>query len=660
MDFKKRIEELIDLLDKYNYYYYTLDDPIVSDKEYDKLYDELKKLEIENNYVLSYSPTQRVGGEILKSFKKHKHLARLWSLDKAQSYDELREWHNKNVRFVRDYNRKNQDKLPEPEYILEYKFDGLTVNLTYDNRELVNGATRGNGEVGEEILAQLKTIKTIPLRVVYEGKFEAQGEGIMPLSQLKKYNENNDIELKNARNAAAGALRNLDPKETEKRKLEAFFYNVNYIEGIEFKKQEEMIKFLEENRFLTSKYNKKFTVFEELISEIKSFEEERNKLDFLTDGMVIKINDIRTQKLMAYTNKFPKWAIAFKFEAKEASSRIIKVIWNVGRSAKVTPSAILEPVEIGGVTVQRATLNNMDDIRRKNIHLNERVLIRRSNDVIPEILGPLKTQEEIYDIKEPSYCPSCGSALYKDGVHIFCPNSLSCKPQLIKRMVHFASKEAMNIEGFNEKTAQKIFDSLNMSDISDIYKLKKDDLLNLEGFKDKKSENMIDAIEKSKIVELKNFIYALGIPNVGIKTASDLAKYYISFNNFRKADYAQLKEISDIGPVTAKEIEVFLSDEKIKLSIENLLNSGIIVMDYSQKTKKNSFSDKTIVITGSFEDYTRKELSEMLEKYGAKVSSSVSRQTDYVLVGENPGSKRDKAVSLGVKIINLDEFKEMM
>ncbi|MFQ8697190.1 MAG: NAD-dependent DNA ligase LigA, partial [Peptoniphilus harei] len=377
----KEMEDLIKEIDKLNYHYYTLDDPLLSDAEYDKLYDRLVNLENESGTVLSYSPTTRVGGAVLSKFEKHTHLGKLYSMDKAQEDDALLAWYSRIEKFVNNYNENNINKLPEPEFIVELKFDGLTINLTYENQNLIMASTRGNGIVGEEILEQVRTIYSVPLRISYPGKIEVQGEGLMPLSELEKYNQENEEKLKNARNAAAGALRNLDPKVTKKRNLTAYFYNVGYIEEDIFKSDDEMKKFLKENNFNVSKYNYKLKKFSEIIKKIQEIGENRNKLDILIDGVTIKVNDIETRRALGYTNKFPRWAIAYKFEAEEISTTLLDVVWNVGRTAKVTPSAILEPVGIGGVTVQRATLNNYDDILRKKVRIGSRVLIRRSNDV---------------------------------------------------------------------------------------------------------------------------------------------------------------------------------------------------------------------------------------------------------------------------------------
>ena len=658
-----RMRELIDKINELNYYYYTLDDPKVSDKEYDRLYDELLKLEEETGTVMEDSPTQRVGGEPLDKFEKHGHLGRLWSLDKSQSIEELREWNNRVKRLISQHNTSNEEKLPEPTYILEYKFDGLTINLTYENGKLVQGATRGNGVVGEAIIPQIKTIKSIPLTIDFDGTIEVQGEGVMPLSVLEEYNKKADEPLKNARNAAAGALRNLDPRVTAKRNLSAYFYNVGYIEGKEFETHLEMMDFLKENRLPVFKYIKSFNNIEDLIELIEVLNEERKKLDVLTDGLVIKINDMRTREVLGYTQKFPRWAIAYKFEAEEVTTKLNKINWNVGRTGKVTPTAELDPVDIGGVTVKRATLNNWDDIQRKNVKIGSRVWIRRSNDVIPEIMGTVNEScGDCKDIEKPEECPYCGSELIRDGVHIFCPNSLSCKPQLVSRLVHYGSRDAMNIEGFSEKTAIQLFDELDLKNIPELYELKFDDLVKLDRFGEKKAQNLLDAIEKSKDCTLDAFIYALGIPNVGKKTATDLANKYKSLDNLLKASKEELVDIPDIGEIVADSIIEFVNDEKILDSIEKLLDEGVKPTYHEEETidEETIFTDKKVVVTGTIEGISRKEAKEIIKRLGGKVTGSVSKNTDLVVVGENPGSKADRARDLGIRIIDGDEFRSMV
>lgn len=655
----KEMEDLIKEIDKLNYHYYTLDDPLLSDAEYDKLYDRLVNLENESGTVLSYSPTTRVGGAVLSKFEKHTHLGKLYSMDKAQGDDALLAWYSRIEKFVNNYNENNINKLPEPEFIVELKFDGLTINLTYENQNLIMASTRGNGIVGEEILEQVKTIYSVPLRISYPGKIEVQGEGLMPLSELEKYNQENEEKLKNARNAAAGALRNLDPKVTKKRNLTAYFYNVGYIEEDIFKSDDEMKKFLKENNFNVSKYNYKLKKFSEIIKKIQEIGENRNKLDILIDGVTIKVNDIETRRALGYTNKFPRWAIAYKFEAEEISTTLLDVVWNVGRTAKVTPSAILEPVGIGGVTVQRATLNNYDDILRKKVRIGSRVLIRRSNDVIPEILGTLPSDNETHEIEKPKTCPYCGSHLYQDGVHIFCPNTLSCVPQLVSRLTHFASRDAMDIEGFSEKTIEKLMGTVGLKEIPDVYKLRYEDIIKIEGFKEKRTKNLLNAIENSKNPHLSNFIYALGIPNVGIKTARDLANHFKSFDKLRNSKEDELISIGDIGSITAKEIVEFFHDERIVNSVNELFDLGINPLYEDDSNGPKPLDKKTFVLTGTLE-IPRKELEEKLISLGAKVTGSVSKNTDYLVVGENPGSKYDKARDLKIEILSLEELDNLV
>lgn len=660
MDKLKRIEELINIIDDLNYHYYTLDDPKLSDKEYDLLYDELVKLEKETGVVHSYSPTQRVGGDILDKFEKHTHLGRLWSLDKSQNYGELRNWDTRVRRLIKEYNDTHEEQLPPPSYIVEYKFDGLTINITYRDGELVQGATRGNGTIGEAILPQLKTIKTLPLKIDYKGTMEIQGEGLMPLSALEKYNETAEEPLKNARNAAAGALRNLDPKVTSERNLISYFYNIGYIEGKEFQTHMEMLGFLKKNRLPVYDYAAKCNSIEEVIEEIEKIDKKRHDKDVLTDGAVVKINDMRTRDVLGYTMRFPRWAIAYKFEAEETTTKLLAVQWNVGRTGKVTPSAILEPVEIAGATVRRATLNNYDDIERKGVSLNSRVLIRRSNEVIPEIMGVVDTEEETEKIEKPTHCPACNTELIQDGVHIFCPNSLTCKPQLVSRIVHFASRDAMNIEGLSEKTAERLFEELDLMDVADIYEIKYDDLIKLEGFQEKKTNNLLEAIERSKDTTLSAFIYALGIPNVGLRTAGDLADYFKSLDAIRNAKYEELMTIPDIGPKIAESIVEFFHDEKIVKGIEKLLSEGVNPHYEEIIAEESPFMGKTIVITGTIQAFTRKELKDIIESMGGKVTSSVSKNTDYVIVGENPGSKYNKAVELGIEITDEEKILKIL
>lgn len=662
MDKRTKMIELVEELNKNSYEYYVLDRPSISDIEYDKKYDDLKLLEKELGEILPHSPTQRIGDIILPEFKKHYHKAPLWSLDKAQSIEDLKEWHKKNIKAIEEYNNTHENKLPQIVYIVTKKFDGLSVNLTYnEDGILINGASRGTGEVGEDITAQVKTIKEIPLKIKNTSLIEIHGEAIMTKTAFEEYNKLATVPLKNLRNGAAGALRNLNVKETAKRNLSAFFYDVGYKEGTQFESYEEMYTFIKEMGLPVDTYFKSCKTFDEIEEEINYIESIRNDLDYDIDGAVIAINDIATREHLGYTIKFPKWAIAYKFEAQEATTTLLEVEWNVGRSGRVTPTAILDPIELAGVTVKRATLNNMDDITRKGVKIGSEVFVRRSNDVIPEIMGVVDSSlESAQDILSPEFCPSCGSKLIQQGVHYFCDNTLSCKPQMVKSIVHFANREAMNIEGFSEKTAEQLFEKLDIKSIPDLYRIRKEQLLTLDKFGDKKANNLLNSIEKSKECELASFIYALGIPNVGKKTAKDLVKEFKNLNRLQEATFEELINIQDIGDIVAKSIIEFFSSTKVIDSINELLELGINP-HYEEVliNTENPFQGKTAVVTGTLVNFSRTEIKEKLEGLGVKISSSVSKKTDFVLVGKEPGSKYDKAVEFGIKILNEEEFLQM-
>lgn len=662
MDKKKLIEELVEELNKYAYEYYVLGNSSVTDKDYDKKYYELVDLEKETGYKLPYSPTQRVGDVILPEFKKYTHKARLWSLDKAQTLEEIREWHNRNVKFLEEYNRTSDEELPPLKYILTKKFDGLTINLSYDeNGVLVTGATRGTGAIGEDVTAQVKTIKSIPLKIDCHDFLEIHGEAIMTTEAFEKYNSEAETPLKNLRNGAAGALRNLNVAETAKRNLSAFFYDVGYKEGAPFKTYMEMLNFIKTKGFPMDDYIRECTTLDEIQKEIDYIRDIRFDLNYDIDGLVIAIDDIRTRELLGYTVKFPKWAIAYKFEAQEATTKLLDVEWNVGRSGRLSPTAILEPVELAGVTVKRATLNNMDDIARKGVRLGAEVFVRRSNDVIPEIMGVVpESLEGTKEIEEPKVCPACGAHLVHEGVHIYCENTLGCKPQMVKTIVHFAGREAMNIAGFSEKTAEQLFEKLDIRDISDLYKLEYEKLLDLDKFGPKKAQNLLDAIEKSKDCTLEAFLYSLGIPNVGVKTAKDLVKRFESLENLENATFEELVSVQDVGDIVARSIIEFFKEERTLKVINELLSLGVNPHYEKKEVLESPFMGKTVVVTGTLENYSRTSIKEKLESLGAKVSGSVSKKTDFVIAGEAAGSKYDKAKSLGVTILSEEEFENMI
>ncbi|WP_166246385.1 NAD-dependent DNA ligase LigA [Paenibacillus turpanensis] len=653
---------LIDEINKYNYHYYTLDNPLIDDKDYDVLYDRLVKLEQETGVVLPDSPTLRVGGEILKGFETHRHLSRLWSLDKAQTADDLTSWHNRVLKLIGDYNTKHPEQpLPAPSFAVELKFDGLTLNLTYTDGQLVQASTRGNGTVGESILAQVRTIRSIPLSIPYrEGTVEVQGEGLMFLSVLDAYNQTAAEPLKNARNAAAGALRNLNPKVTAERKLDAFFYNVGYSDSVTFEDQREMLQFLKENGFKVNGQMVFCDTIEEVAKRLEEVANIRHNLDYLLDGAVVKITDMRTREVLGYTDKFPRWAIAYKFEAEETTTILEAVHWNVGRTGKITPAAVVEPVELAGVTVRNCTLNNMDDIERKQLKhaVGTLIYIRRSNDVIPEILGKVTEEQDGGEIVAPTHCPACGTELEQRGAHLFCPNKLGCKPQTVARLAHFASRDAMDIETFSEKTAEQLVEERDVRDPADLYDLTFEQLIGLERFGQKKAQNLLDAIEASKTRDLASFLYALGIPNTGKTTTKALVDHFGSLERIREVTVEELLEVPDIGGIVADSIVSFFQDEVVKRSIERMLASGVhpVVEERpAAPTRESIFTGKTVVLTGTLATMSRDEAAKLLEAAGAKISGSVSKKTDFVVAGESAGSKLTKAQDLGVRVIDGEE-----
>lgn len=638
------MREMVEKLNTWAHAYYTLDRPIVSDSEYDALYDQLVALEKETGTVAFDSPTRRIGGELLEGFEKFEHEYPLYSLDKAQNFETLNNW----------YERMERAGAGALGYMAELKFDGLTLSLTYDGGKLTRAVTRGNGLVGEVITEQVITIASVPLTIPFKGHLIVQGEGLMPFSALETYNQNADEPLKNARNGAAGALRNLNPKETARRKLRAYLYNLAYAEDKSFNSDEEIKTFLRAQRFLVHAMTRRLKNFEEILAFISEVEKVREELDILIDGVVIKINDLRLRESLGHTVKFPRWAIAYKFEAKEVITTLIDVEWNVGRTGKVTPTAILSPVEIEGVTISRATLNNYDDISRKGVRIGGDVLLRRSNDVIPEILTGLGEKGEPVAMIEK--CPSCGTELVQNGVHSFCPNTIGCEPQLVRRIDHFASRDALDIRGLSEKTVQLLVNAGLLHEIPDIFHLNKEDLMALEGFGEKKAENLLEAVKNSRKPTFRRFIYGLGIGGVGIKTARDLAQHFKQFSDLSSATEEALQVIDDIGPETARGIHVFFTDPVIDDYIKDLFDAGIHIV-YERPQSSNRLEGLKIVLTGTL-SASRTEIKQRLEEMGATITGSVSKKTDFVLAGDDPGSKVDKARRLGIDVLNEDEFKE--
>ncbi len=647
-----RQRELTELLARYAAAYYEQDAPLVSDQEYDALYDELAALERASGVSLPGSPVRRVGGAPQGGFLPHTHLARLWSMDKVRTAGGLREWAARARRLAAD--------LGEPQFALEYKFDGLTVNLTYEGGRLVTGATRGNGVTGETITAQVRTIRSLPERIPFTGRMEVQGECIMRLSVLEAFNRTADEPLKNARNAAAGALRNLDPAVTAARRLDCFCYNVGYIEGRRFADQREMLAFLEENGFPVSPLVRYCTSEEELLAGIAEVERTRGALDFLIDGMVVKVTSFAMREALGETEKFPRWAVAYKFPAEETTAVVEDVTWEVGRTGKLTPLAHLSPVELCGATIRRATLNNYDDILRKRVGLGSRVFIRRSNDVIPEILGSVPDDAPRAPVEKPACCPRCGAHVEQRGAHLFCTNSLSCRPQIVGRIAHYASRDAMDIESLSGRTAEQLVDAFGISTIPELYGLTAERLVPLERFGPKKAQNLIDALEKSKRRPLSAFLFALGIPNVGVKTARDLARRFGTLAAVRAAGREELLAIDDVGDIVADSILDFFGDPSISAQVDALLAHGVDPQPEAAAGADSPLAGRTVVVTGTLSSMGRREAEALIERLGGRAAGSVSKKTDYVLAGESAGSKLDRARALGIPVLDEAAFYKLI
>ncbi len=657
----QRMRGLIDKLNEASRRYYDQNESDISDDEWDAMYAELRKLEEKTGERMADSPTRRVGGAVMEGFEQHRHIARLWSMDKAQSEEEILAWAQRCEKQTTE-----AGGLPKNSYCVEYKLDGLTVNLTYDGGRLIQAATRGNGEVGEAILPQAMTIRTIPLTIPFTGRMEVQGEGIMRLSELKKYNETSAEPLKNARNAAAGALRNLDPQVTASRHLDAFFYQIGYIEGRSFETQQDMLDFMKTNGLNISPFVRPAQTIEEALEAVHQIEKERETLDFLIDGATIKITDMRTREVLGTTDKFPRWSIAFKFPAQETVTKLLKITWEVGRTGKLTPLAHLSPVDICGVTVKRATLNNYDDICRKRVRIGSEVWVRRSNDVIPEIMGVVWNGEgeaPETDIQPPTVCPACGGPLVKlrqDGVHLFCLNRTSCRPQAIARMAHFASRQGMDIETFSTRTAGLFYDELGVRSAADLYSLDREKLVALKGFGEKKADKLFAELEKSKDCELDAFLFAIGIPNIGKKTAYDLMAHFGTLEALMGATEQELVDIEDVGEIVASSITEYFADEENRRFVNRLLEAGVHPQMHMQEDAGTLFEGLTFVLTGTLPTLSRAQAQEMIRKNGGKATESVSKKTSIVLAGESAGNKLDKARELGVTIIDEDQFLRMI
>lgn len=660
MSAKDRIKEITELLEKYNYEYYVLDNPSVPDSEYDRLMQELIKLEKENPELISpLSPTQRVGGQVQDEFKKIRHKRMMLSLANAFNDDDLR-----------DFDRKVREvlKVDQVTYMCELKIDGLGMSLVY-NGDLQYAVTRGDGTTGEDVTSNVITIKSIPSRIKLDKEFEIRGEVYMPKKSLEKLNKekeaNGEQLFANARNAAAGSIRNLDSSIAASRGLDAFWYYLPNASDFDLRFHSDALKMADELGFRTNKERRLCKGIDEVIDYIAEYTVKRPDLDYDIDGIVIKVDDMSLYDKLGYTSKTPRWAIAYKFPPEEVVTKLEDIIFTVGRTGKITPNAVLTPVKVAGSTVQRATLHNEDFISDKGLMVGDYVIIRKAGDVIPEVVAPIKDRRDGSEIpfRMIDKCPVCGSPLVKvDAMH-FCKNP-QCDARKIEAIIHFASKDAMDIEGLGEKVAEQFFNQGFIREVSDIYHLYdyREDVISLDGWKDKSIDNLLSSIEKSKGNSLERVLFGLGIKEVGAKMAKTLARKYSNIDNLMNASYYELMEIDDVGPVVADSICKFFANEDNKVLIERLkayqLNFEFLGNTIS--AANSYFSGKTCVLTGTLSSMGRKEATEKLENLGAKVTGSVSKATDVVIAGVEAGSKLDKAQALGIKIIDEEEFLSLI
>ncbi|KAA0013968.1 MAG: NAD-dependent DNA ligase LigA [Thermoplasmata archaeon] len=656
---KKRIEWLRKEIWRHNYLYYVLNKPEISDEEYDKLMDELRSLEEQfPEFITPDSPTQRVGAPPAKEFKSVRHVRPMLSLDTAHKEEEI---------LAFDKRIKKELGINEVEYTAEPKLDGLSVEIIYENGKYVRGSTRGDGINGEDVTENIRTIRSVPLVLRDERKVPSflaiRGEVIMHIEDFEKLNkelvEKGEEPLANPRNAAAGSLRRLDPRETASRPLDIFFYEIMRAEGVNIKTQWEALQALKDWGLKINPYVKKCKDIEEAIKYHEEMEKKREELEYEIDGVVIKVNNLEYQERLGAKTRSPRWAIAYKFAPRKEETQIMDIVVQVGRTGTLTPVALLKPVDVKGVTVSRATLHNEDYIKEKDIRIGDWVKVARAGDVIPEVMEVIKEKRTGKEVKfsMPNRCPVCNSHVVKEGAYYRCTGGLSCPAQLKRSITHFASKGAMDIEGLGGKTVDLLVEHGIIKSISDIYKINKRDLLSLPRFAEKSADNLIEAIEKSKEKGLARLIYALGIPNVGEHTARILAEKFKSIDKLMSATEWQLLAIREIGPETARSIVNFFKEEKNRKEIEELRRLGV-KMEYEEE--KGKLKGLTFVFTGALKSFTREEAKELVEKQGGRVASSVSKNVDYVVVGESPGSKYEKAKKLGLKIIGEEEFKKMI
>ena len=661
---KEEVALLRNKIHRHDYLYYVKDSPEIPDREYDSLYHRLK--ELEGKYpecVTADSPTQRVGGKVDERFRKVVHPVPMLSLDNTFNVDEVRAFHQRVVKALPDIEESSI------EYVVELKFDGLAVALTYENGKLVRGATRGDGVQGEDVTANLKTIRSIPLEISAEPfkRIEVRGEVYMPRKEFQRLNvlreEVGESPFVNPRNAAAGALRVLDPAVTDSRKLSVFIYSVGFLDNNICETHSELQKNLASLRFPVNEHNRWCSNFEKTLALIEEWRTKKNDLDYEVDGLVIQLNSLAYRKRLGNTSKFPRWAVAYKYEAEQAETEVLEIVCQVGRTGSITPVANLEPVFVSGSTVSRATLHNEDEIRKKDIRVGDRVVIEKAGEIIPKVVRVVDLRSKRNKpFKMPTLCPECQTRIFRpEGEAAWRCVNAACPAQLKERLKHFASRKAMDIDHMGPAVIDQLVESGRVKNFSDLYTLKQEEVVGLERLAEKSAKNLIDAIEKSKSAGLARLLFGLGVRHVGQRAASILAETFRSIKVLKETSFEDMESVMEIGPVIAESLKSFLDQEANMQDIENLSNSGVVVEDPEAARKEvGVLAGKQFVLTGTLSKFSRDEAKKKIESLGGRVTSAVSTKTDYIVVGKDAGSKLTKAKKIEITVLDEKEFQKLI
>ncbi len=659
---KKEVALLRNQIHRHDHLYYVKDSPEISDRDYDTLYHRLK--ELEGKYpecVTADSPTQRVGGKVDERFRKVVHPVPMLSLDNTFNVDEVRAFHQRVVKALPDIEENSI------EYVVELKFDGLAVSLTYEDGKLVRGATRGDGVQGEDVTANLKTIRSIPLEISSSEKIEVRGEVYMPRKEFQRLNalreEAGESPFANPRNAAAGALRVLDPAVTDSRKLGVFIYSVGFWDNNICETHSELQKKLASLRFPVNEHNRRCSNFEETLESIEEWRTKKNDLDYEVDGLVIQLNSLAYRKKLGATSKFPRWAVANKYEAEQAETEVLEIVCQVGRTGSITPVANLKPVFVSGSTVSRATLHNEDEIKKKDIRVGDRVVIEKAGEIIPKVVrvvNPKGKRNE--EFKMPTLCPECQTKIFRpEGEAAWRCVNAACPAQLKERLKHFASRKAMDIDHLGPAVIDQLVELGRVKRFSDLYTLKQEEVADLERLADKSAQNLIDAIEKSKSAGLARLLFGLGVRHVGQRAASILAKTFRSIKTLKETSFEEMESVMEIGPVIAESLKSFLDQDANMQDIEELSSLGIVIEEQEAAGIENeALAGKQFVLTGTLSEFSRDEAKEKIESLGGRVTSAVSTKTDYVVAGKDAGSKLAKAKKLAVTVLDEKEFQKLI